>query len=714
MSRRFIAAVGAAVAVLGLVALPASASPAAEPPPVTTAAAAQTLTWTAGDSTAQYTSAPTTAVAGETTIVFENSEATGNTTGMSHTLTFDTSTPGYNHDVSLNILANPFDANNGRHEATVTLTPGKYRYFCTIPGHSTMVGEFTVEGGGGGDTTPPVVTATITGTQDQSGNYVDQATVNLSATDAGGSGVASTEYKLDSGAWTPYTAPVTVSAIGAHTVTYRATDVAGNVSQEGSKAFTVVEGGGGEDTTPPTVTATVTGTQDASGNFVESATVTVTATDNQGGSGVATTEYKLDDGAWSPYSQPVLVSVLGQHTVRYRATDEAGNVSTEGSKQFTVVADQSDTTPPTVDAEVSGTQDAEGNYVDVATVTLSATDAESGVASVEYKVDDGAWTAYSAPVAVNTPGMHMVSYRATDEAGNVSPEGMAHFTVVQQDTTAPAVSGQVTGQRDENGAYIGSAMVTVTATDDDGGSGVASIEYKLDGGAWTAYTAAVQVSAPGAHTVAFRATDQAGNVSAEGSETFTVVSGEVDETPPSVSAVVSGTQNSSWQYLDAANVTVSALDTGSGVASVEYKLDSGAWTAYTAPVTVNTAGAHTFYYRATDLAGNTSAELSGSFTVVESGPAPGPDVCPDSDVRDTVVIGDNDSQVANIDTGNGCTINDVIDENGEWANHNQFVRHVKAVTKELVQNGVITGALRDRIVTAAVNSDVGVPTAQRA
>ena len=79
---------------------------------------------------------------------------------------------------------------------------------------------------------------------------------------------------------------------------------------------------------------------------------------------------------------------------------------------------------------MSGTQDADGNYVDVATVTLSATDAGSGVASVEYKLDDGAWTAYTAAVAVNAPGEHMVSYRATDAAGNVSEEGMAHFTVV--------------------------------------------------------------------------------------------------------------------------------------------------------------------------------------------------------------------------------------------------------------------------------------------
>jgi len=693
MSRRFLAALGVAVAVLGLVTLAPSS---------VAVAAAQTLTFTANDSTTQYASTPTTAVAGETTIVFENSEATGNTTGMSHTLTFVTGEPGYNSDVSLNLLANPFDANGGRHEATVTLTPGKYKFHCTIPGHSTMVGEFTVTGGGGEDTTPPTVTAEVTGTQDGDGNYVGSASVGLTATDAG-SGVDSVEYQLDGGVWQTYSAPVAVSTVGDHTVLYRATDVAGNTSAEGTSTFTVVAGGG-EDTTPPTVTAAVSGAQDPDGNYVGSATVTVTAADED--SGVASVEYQLNDLGWNPYTAPVEVTTIGQYTVLLRATDAAGNVGS-GTTQFTLVEPSGDTTAPSVTAEVSGTQDGAGNYVDVATVTLSATDADSGVASVEYKLDDGAWTAYTAAVAVNAPGEHMVSYRATDVAGNVSEEGMAHFTVVSQDTTAPTVTATVVGEQDDDGAYIGSAMVTISATDE--GSGVASVEYKLDSGAWTVYSVAVQVSAAGEHTVLFRATDGAGNVSAEGTVSFTVVAGGDDTVAPSVSALVTGTQNSSWEFLDAANITVSALDTGSGVASVELALDAGAWAAYTAPVVVDTAGAHTFRYRATDVAGNVSAELSGAFTVVESGPGPGPDVCPSSDVRDTVVIGDIDSQVANVDIGNGCTINDVIDEDGEWSTHNQFVKHVKAVTKELVQNKVLTSALRDRIVTAAVNSSVGSP-----
>ncbi|HWM04844.1 MAG TPA: hypothetical protein VNP92_21100 [Actinophytocola sp.] len=690
MFRPLLAALAAALTVLGLVALPASASSSAA------SAVAQTLTWTANNSTTAYASAPTTAVAGATTIVFENSTATGNTTGMAHTLTFDTQTAGYNHDVSLNILASPFDANNGRHEAQVTLTPGKYRYFCTIPGHSTMTGEFTVTGGGE-DTTPPTVTVDLAGEQDADGNYVGSATATLTATDDS-SGVDSVEYQLDGAAWATYTEPVVVNTVGAHMLHHRATDVAGNTSEEGMVEFTVVPGQG-EDTTPPTVSAEVTGEQDADGNYIGSATVTVTATDD--GSGVELVEYEIDDTGFQPYTAPVTVSAPGDHAVQYRATDAAGNLSETGSVPFSIVEGDGDTTPPTVSAEISGEQDADGNYIDSATVTLSAEDA-SGVESIEYQLDGGEWTVYTEPVVVNTPGEHMLHHRATDVAGNVSEEGMVSFTVVEQDTTAPTVSAAVTGEQDADGNYLGSAVVTVTAEDTD--SGVDSVEYAVDDGAYAAYTEPVVVDTAGAHTVRYRATDLAGNVSEEGTVTFTVVEtpGE-DVTPPSVSALVSGNQDASWNYLDSATVTIDALDTDSGVASVEYALDSGSWTAYTEPVLVDTAGTHTVRYRATDVAGNVSAELSGSFTIVESSS----DACPSSDTRATVIIGGIDSGVSNVDTGDGCTINDLIAEDAEYGSHSRFVRHVNEVTDQLVTDGVISSLERSLIVDAAVESDIG-------
>jgi hypothetical protein len=604
MFRRLIAGAAAALLLASLtVAVPLPASPAAF-----AGVLAQVLTWTADNDITRYKSAPATATAGETTIVWENSEATGNTTGMPHTLTFDTSTPGYNHDVDLDVLANPFDVQNGRHEATVTLTPGKYRYFCAIPGHGAMSGEFTV-----------------------------------------------------------------------------------------------TEGGGGEDTTAPTVTAAASGTRNADGAYVGGATVTVTASDS--GSGVASVERRLDDGEFQPYTAPFQVTAAGEHTVRYRATDVAGNVSEVGSLSFVVVESPGDTTPPTVTAAASGTQDATGAYVGKATVTITATDAGTGVRSTEYQLDGGAWTTYTAPFDVTTAGSHMVHHRATDNAGNVSTEGMTHFTVVAAqptDTTPPTVTAAASGTQDATGAYVGRATVTITATDT--GTGVRNTEYQLDGGAWTTYTAPFDVTTAGSHAVRHRATDNAGNVSTEGTTRFTVVAAQpADTTPPTTSATVSGSRNPNGDYLDSATVTITATDTGSGVKLVEHALDGGAWTTYSAAVVVGAPGPHTLRYRATDNAGNTAAEKSVTFAVVDAGE----DACPDSDTRDTVIIGTDDTGIANVHTGNGCTISDLLNQHGEYPDHGAFVRHVELVTEDLVAGEVLTRREQSALVRAASRSDIG-------
>jgi plastocyanin len=495
---------GVALFSLVLTTSPIAAPPAAAAP----RAAAQVLTWTADDDITRYRSAPTQAVAGAATIVWENSAATGNTTGMPHTLTFDLTTEGYNHDVTVNVLASPFDANNGRHEIAVTLNPGRYRYFCTMPGHSQMVGEFVV-----------------------------------------------------------------------------------------------TDGGGGDDSTPPAVSAAVSGTRDADGNYVGAATVTVTASD--AGSGVDTVEYQVDDTGYRPYTAPVVVGAAGDHSVQFRATDHAGNVSAAGSVAFRVVpAGEQDTTPPAVTADVTGTRDPSGGYLGAATATITATDSQSGVATVEYSLDGAAFTPYTAPVVVDSVGAHMLHYRATDVAGNVSAEAMASFTVV-----APPAG---------------------------------------------------------------------------------------DTTPPTVTATVTGSPG-------AATVTITAADAGSGVASIEYALDTGAWTPYTAAITVRVVGAHTVRYRATDVAANTSAEQSATFTVEP----PGSDACPDSDTRGTVIIRGDDTGVANADTGNGCTINDLIAERSAYPTHAAFVRHVEAVTNQLVRVGRLSARQQGTIVRAAARSTVG-------
>ncbi|MBD0418009.1 glycosyl hydrolase, partial [Streptomyces sp. TRM S81-3] len=80
------------------------------------------------------------------------------------------------------------------------------------------------------------------------------------------------------------------------------------------------------------------------------------------------------------------------HTLTYRATDKAGNTSPVKTVQFTVIAPEppKDTTAPDTSATVTGTKDNAGNYISSATVTLTASDTESGVDTIQYALNGAA------------------------------------------------------------------------------------------------------------------------------------------------------------------------------------------------------------------------------------------------------------------------------------------------------------------------------------
>src|SRR5206468_1317777 len=101
------------------------------------------------------------------------------------------------------------------------------------------------------------------------------------ATDLGGSGVATTEYRLDDAAsWTAGTS-VAIASDGVHTIAYRSTDAAGNV--EAVRTATV-----GIDTQAPVTT------DDAPAGWSASAVTVTLAAADAGASGVAATEFAVD------------------------------------------------------------------------------------------------------------------------------------------------------------------------------------------------------------------------------------------------------------------------------------------------------------------------------------------------------------------------------------------------------------------------------------
>jgi hypothetical protein len=82
------------------------------------------------------------------------------------------------------------------------------------------------------ETIPPVTTS------DATTSYTGSATINLTATDSGGSGVAGTFYRLDGGQQQTGTT-VAVSAVGSHTLEYWSVDHSGNTESHKTATFTV-------------------------------------------------------------------------------------------------------------------------------------------------------------------------------------------------------------------------------------------------------------------------------------------------------------------------------------------------------------------------------------------------------------------------------------------------------------------------------------------
>jgi hypothetical protein len=76
-----------------------------------------------------------------------------------------------------------------------------------------------------------------------------------------------------------------------------------------------------------------------------------------------------------------------------------------------------------------------------------------------------------------------------------------------------------------------------------------------------------------------------------------------------------GTTSGGGVYTSNVKVSLSAVETGSGVAAKFYSLDGGAPIAYAAPFTVSAAGPHTLQYHSTDVAGNTEALRTRTFTI---------------------------------------------------------------------------------------------------
>jgi hypothetical protein len=234
-------------------------------------------------------------------------------------------------------------------------------------------------------------------------------TFAFSSTEAG----STFACRVDGGTYGACGSPWTTTALGdgAHSVSVRATDTAGNTDgTPATRSFTV-------DTAPPHATiASAPPTPSISGSGSVAFTV------NESG---ASSECRLDGGGWAACTSPYQVSGLGigSHTVDVRSTDAAGNVESPGASATWLVV------LPVTPAGLTVTLTAPGADATVGTAARFAADASSGSAirRVEFWVDSqrvasDTTAPYSKRVDLSSvsSGTHTVAARAFDASGQTA------------------------------------------------------------------------------------------------------------------------------------------------------------------------------------------------------------------------------------------------------------------------------------------------------
>ncbi|MGA1856842.1 Ig-like domain-containing protein [Azospirillum sp. 11R-A] len=408
-------------------------------------------------------------------------------------------------------------------------------------------------------------------------------------------------------------------AAGAHTLTARAVDAAGNTSLP-STAFTVtVDTSASAPTGLALAAASDTGVTGDSRTNLTTPSVTGTAEASSivllyEGNTLLGQATAGADGSWTVASSALTGDI---HTLTARAVDPAGNTSAASGGLVVTI----DLTAPNAPGGLllnsdSGTPN--DNRTRIATPAITGT-AEAGSTVRLYEgnvllgtgtadLATGAWTVTSASLG---DGAHTLTARAVDTAGNTGAASAALAITIDQTSATPgalALSG-ATNSGSQADALTNALAPTITGTAEAGATvtlygGGSSVSATADGsGHWSATITGL---GEGDHTLTASAVDVAGNTSQLSAGL--VVS--IDRTGPGLSVPTADTAGPSGQFTPIlsgtaeANSVVTLYDgsaVGAAVLGVVTVGNSGLWSITTPELG---GGTYTMTARALDAAGN--------------------------------------------------------------------------------------------------------------
>jgi parallel beta-helix repeat protein len=192
---------------------------------------------------------------------------------------------------------------------------------------------------------------------------------------------------------------------------------------------------------------------------------------------------------WSDWKTPDIAPPFG-------IVDDPYLIQGSGGAKDYFPLKPSDLSPPITTVSLSGTLGTNGWYTSPVTVSLHATDSDSGVNATFYRIGtSGSWLNYSSSFLISSEGNSTVQFCSRDNAGN---NETVRSIVIKIDTKSPTTHATVSG-----------SSVTLSASDNI--SGVNRTKYRVDSGMWLNYSGAFKVTVTGNHTIEFYSIDNAGN-----------------------------------------------------------------------------------------------------------------------------------------------------------------------------------------------------------
>ena len=146
------------------------------------------------------------------------------------------------------------------------------------------------------------------------------------------------------------------------------------------------------------------------------------------------------------------------------------------------------------------------------TVSLPASDDASGIDTVMYRVDGGAWQDYTSALTISSSGNHTFDYYAIDAAGNIGDPVTDHVKV---DIVPPML--MVTSVKE--GDVLPSEDILLTWACSEAHSGIYQFFVNVDGVSYGPYEHSVNETLiptlpEGEHEIQVLAMDNAGNIGA--------------------------------------------------------------------------------------------------------------------------------------------------------------------------------------------------------